>query len=86
MTLDEIVATVASEMDLPKTLVYRTYMSFWKVVKEHIEEIPLKEDMSEEEFKKARTNINIPSLGKFFLTYDNYKKIKQHYKDKILTD
>lgn len=42
--------------------------------------MPLKEELSEEEFKKLRPNINIPSLGKLACSYDRYVGIKKRNK------
>ena len=39
--------------------------------------------MTDEEFAKLQPNINIPSLGKFFVTLDKYKKEKKKYNVKM---
>ena len=36
--------------------------------------------LSEEEFSKYRTNINIPSLGKLYCTYDRFLRVKKRFK------
>lgn len=84
MTYKEIISLVSKELNLPKTLVDRVYKSYWKVVREHIESLPLKDDLSDEEFLALRPNINIPSIGKLYVTLDRYKGIKKHeeYKKK----
>lgn len=68
---------VAEEMGLPERVVELAYRSYWKFIKKTIEELPLKEDLSEEEFAKLKTNFNIPSLGKLSCNYDRYCKIKK---------
>ena len=47
-----------------------------------------KENLSEEEFNKLRTNFNIPSLGKLACPFDRYKALKDRYKyiNKIRND
>ena len=77
MTYNEIIAKVANIVSLDKTLVNKVYKSYWRAVKEHIEELPLKDDLSEEDFCKIQPNVNIPSLGKLYVTYDRYKRIKK---------
>jgi hypothetical protein len=77
MTYNEIIAKVADIVSLDKTLVNKVYKSYWRAVKEHIEELPLKDDLSEEDFCKIQPNVNIPSLGKLYVTYDRYKRIKK---------
>lgn len=64
-------------MNLPVDVVEFAYKSYWKFIKKTIEELPLKEDLSEEEFAKLKTNFSIPSLGKLSCTYDRYCKIKK---------
>lgn len=85
MTFDEIIAEVAKKLNLPKELVEKTYKAYWKVVKEHIVSLPLKQDLSDEDFLKLQPNINIPSIGKLTVTLDRYKRMKksQEYKNKL---
>lgn len=85
MTFDEIIAEVSKELSLPKELVEKTYKAYWKVVKEHIVSLPLKQDLSDEDFLKLQPNVNIPSLGKLTVTLDRYKRMKksQEYKNKL---
>ena len=74
---------VAKEINLPIEVVEFAYKSYWKFIKKTIQELPLKEDLSEEEFSKLKTNFNIVSLGKLSCTYDRYKnvKLKEKYKN-----
>lgn len=85
MTFDEIITEVSNKLSLPKELVERTYRAYWKVVKEHIVSLPLKQDLSDEDFLKLQPNINIPSIGKLTVTLDRYKRMKksQEYKNKL---
>ena len=53
------------------------HRSYWRAVKEHIAALPLKEDLTDEEFLKLQPNINIPSLGKLYVTLDRYKRMKK---------
>lgn len=83
MTYNEIIAKVSDDLCLPKGQVDKIYKSFWKAVREYITAIPLKKDLTDEEFLKLRPNVNIPSIGKLYVTLDRYKAIK--YKDKRIT-
>lgn len=77
---DEIISEVASALGLPCRFVDRTYRAYWEAVREHIQSLPLKEDLTDEDFLKLRPNINIPSIGKLFVTLERYRRIKnQHY-------
>ena len=79
MRYEEMVSRVADSMGLSKKLVDRTYKSYWKVVREHIVALPLKQNLSDEEFLQLRPNVNIPSIGKLFVTLDRYRAIKRHF-------
>lgn len=68
---------MAQEQGLPITVVDKTYKAFWKFIKDKIQELPLKEDITLEEFRKLRTNFNVPSLGKLCCTEDRFIKMKK---------
>ena len=83
MTYDEIIKKVSEELGLPKVLVDRTYKAYWRAVREHITSLPLKEDLTDEEFMKLRPNVNIPSTGKFYILLDSYRIIRKNYDNNI---
>ena len=78
MTYRKIISSISKELGLPYTFVDRTYKSYWKVIREHIEALPLKEDLTDEEFLKLQPNVNVPSLGKLYVTLDRYHRMKKH--------
>ena len=80
MTYHDIVTSVSTELNISKEVVDSAYKSFWDFIKSTIKELPLKEDFSEEEFSKLRTNFNIPSLGKLVCTYDKVSSVKRRFK------
>ena len=80
MTYDEIIKKVSEENNLPKKLVDRTYRAYWRAIREHITSLPLKEDLSDEEFLKLQPNVNIASIGKLNVTLDRYKRMKKMIK------
>lgn len=80
MRYNDAVTQVSEELNLPARVVDRAYRSFWKFIRDTIQELPLKEDISEEEFQQLRTNFNIPSLGKLSCTYDRVRRVKERYK------
>ena len=77
---------VAEEMNIPVEVVELAYKSYWKFIRKTIQELPLKEDLSEEEFAKLKTNFNIVSLGKLSCTYDRYRRLKlrEKYKNEYI--
>ena len=80
MMYQELIGKVANELNLPEEVVDRTYKAYWLFIKNSIESLPLKEDISEEDFSKLRTNFNIPSLGKLTCTYDRMMNVKKRFK------
>lgn len=78
MIYEEIIAKVAADNNLSKDFVKRSYRAYWKAIREYIEALPLKEDLTDEEFLKLRPNINIPSLGKLNVTLKRYKGMKKY--------
>lgn len=79
MTYDDIIEQVSKEIELSPKVVDKTYKSYWKSIRDIIQELPLKENLSEEEFNKYKTNFNIPSLGKLSCTYNRAQKILKRF-------
>jgi hypothetical protein len=80
MEYNEIIAIVSDKIGLSKDMVDKVYKSYWRSVKEYISSLPLKEDLSDEEFLSLQPNVNIPSIGKLYVTLDRYKRLKQKMK------
>lgn len=80
MNYKEALDQVANKLNIPVEVVKEAYESYWKYIRCTISELPLKEDLSEEEFSRLRTNFNIPSIGKLACPYERYKAIKDRYK------
>lgn len=70
---------VSEELGIQKDIVKTVYLSYWKFIKNTIEELPLLNDLTMSEFNELRTNFNVTSLGKFSCTYDKYLSTKQRY-------
>ena len=79
MKYHDIINKVSQELGIPFEVVNVAYKSYWKFIKQTIQELPLKEDINEEEFSKLRTNFNVPSLGKMVCTYDRMMGVKKRY-------
>ena len=80
MKYSEAIKQVSIELGLPPQVVKEAYESFWTFIRKNIKALPLKEDLSKEEFDKLRTNFNVPSLGKLSCTYDRFIGIKKRLK------
>ena len=83
MTYNEIIAKVAKDNNYTKKFVDRVYRAYWKAIREHISTLPLKEDLTDEEFLKLQPNVNIPSIGKLYVTLERYKFIKNKYRQSL---
>jgi hypothetical protein len=79
MIYSEAIKQVAIELELPPQVVKEAYESYWTYIRNNIKALPLKEDLSKEEFDKLRTNFNIPSIGKMSVTYDRMVRVKQGF-------
>ena len=79
MTLNEIIAKVSTELNLPEDLVKKTYSEYWSYIRNTIEDLPLKNDLTQTDFSELRTNINVPSLGKINCTYERYIGMKKRF-------
>lgn len=79
MVNKDILGKVAEDVGLPVDVVRKVYKAYWRFIKDSIEALPLRDNLSEEEFNKLKTNINVPSLGKFTCTFDRYQRVNKRY-------
>ena len=75
----DIILSVSKNLGISPDVVEKVYKAYWLYIKTTIEALPLKEDLTEEEFSKLRTNFNIGNLGKLFVTYKHYVGIKKRF-------
>ncbi len=85
MKYPDIVHELSKEMSLKEEVIDTIYKSFYNFIRESITNLPLKEELSEEEFNNLKTNFNIPAIGKLHCTYERYLKMKKQkeYLDKL---
>ena len=76
----DIYLDVSRTLGISPDVVEKAYKAYWLYIKTTIQALPLKEDLTEEEFSKLRTNFNVPSLGKLSCTLDKYKGTKKGFK------
>ena len=79
MIYSEAIKQVSIELGLPPQVVKEAYESYWTFIRNNIKALPLKEDLSKEEFDKLRTNFKIPSIGKLSCTYDRMIGVKKRF-------
>lgn len=85
MEYKEAISKLSNELGVSEEDIDIAYKSFYKFIRETIKNLPLKDNLSEEEFSKLRTNFNLPSLGKLNCTYEHYLGLKKRveYLNKI---
>lgn len=75
---DIAVQKTSEQTGIPIMTIRKWYRAYWKLIKDKIEALPLKDDLlTEEEFNKLNTVFNIPSLGKMYCTYKNYIETRE---------
>lgn len=79
-SLDLAIMATSKQLGISSELVEKVYKSYWKSIRQLISELPLKNNLTEEEFSKLKTSINIPSLGKLYSTYNKVEGIKRKFK------
>lgn len=79
MIYSEAIKQISIELGLPPKVVKEAYESYWTFIRNNIKALPLKEDLSKEEFDKLRTNFNVPSLGKLSVTWERYLGKKKQW-------
>jgi hypothetical protein len=80
MNYTQTIEQLSKELNLPSEVVDKAYKSFWRFIRDKIQELPLKEAINEDEFSLLKTNFNIPSLGKLTCTYDRMVRVKKRFK------
>lgn len=79
MKYSDIINKVSEELNLPRELVENAYKAYWNFIRVTIEELPLKTELSQERYENLRTNINIPSLGKLYVTWNRLVGCKERF-------
>ena len=79
MTYDEIISSVSESTGLSRRFVDRTYRAYWRAVRQYISSLPLKQELTDEEFCQLRPNISIPSIGKLYVTLERYRGKKNQF-------
>lgn len=80
MNIQEIYKEVSEKLGIPEKDIKEIYESYWFFIRDHITRLPLKDNLNENAFNKLKVNINIPSIGKLYCTWDRYRTIKKRYK------
>ena len=79
MKYSDIISKVSKELNVPRELVENAYKAYWNFIRITIEKLPLKTELSKEKYRNLRTSINIPSLGKLYVTWNRYIGIRNRF-------
>lgn len=71
------VSKVAKDLGLNPLKVDKVYRAYCKLIVDRLSSLPLKEDLTEEEFNELQVNVNLPSLGKLYTSWQTYKNLKK---------
>lgn len=75
----DILNNVSRTLGISPDVIEKVYKAYWLYIKTTIEALPLKDNLNEEEFLKLRTNFNIGSLGKLYVTWNRFVGCKKRY-------
>ena len=78
--LDLAISGASHRLGLPSEIVGKVYRAYWLALKQVVQALPLKEDLTDEDFSKLRTSFNIPSLGKLYSSYGRVQGVKRRFK------
>jgi len=71
------IADTAKDLGVTKELVTKVYNGYWSFIRFYLSSLPLKANLTERQFEKLRTSINIAGLGKMGCTYKSWLKISK---------
>ena len=77
---NKAVEKAAKDLNINEKLVDKVYRAYCKLIVDKIASLPLKEELTKEEFNKLQTSVNLPSLGKIYCGWKNYIGQKQRVK------
>lgn len=62
----------SKDLGIDEKLVDKVYRAYCKLIISKLSELPLKDNLTEEEFNKLQTSVNLPSIGKIYCTWKTY--------------
>ena len=83
---NKIFKGIADDLGLNESDVKDVFKYTWEFIRNKIESLPLKEDLTEEEFNKLKTTFVLPEIGKLGCEYATYNSIKKKYKNRKSND
>lgn len=78
-SLKKATLLASQELGVPLELVEKIYRAYWLSIRDSIQKLPLKGEVTEESLEDSRLSFNIPSLGKLYTSYDRIKGVKRRF-------
>lgn len=76
--LEPIINKMSKELGVPYDICVQAYMSQWHFILEKINALDIK-GMTIEEFRAAKKNFNLPSIGKLCITEKRFIAVNKQY-------
>lgn len=78
---NQAILRASLKLGLPYDYVLKVYRAYWKFNKQHIASLPLKQDITEEEYNKYKHSVSLPYLGKLYCTYERLQNKRKGYEE-----
>ena len=76
--MNRVYKKVAADNNLSEKTVREIYKLYWSFIREHIVKLPLKENLTEQQYSALKTNFTLPLLGKLQCTYKQWLSSRKH--------
>lgn len=77
--LNKAILEASEELGIPVDKVRKVYRAYWWSIRDMIQQLELKDDVTEEYLNDNKTSFNISSLGKLYTSYDRIKGVKKRF-------
>lgn len=78
--LNKAILEASEILDIPVDKVGKIYRAYWWSIRENIQKLQLRNNVTEEDLINEKLSFNIPSLGKLYTNYDRIKGVKKRFK------
>lgn len=82
MTYKDVVKQLAKDLGMSRKDVEKVYKEFYWAINRLASNLPLKQDLTEEEFNNLHCNFWFPYIGTIYITKQRYFKLRNRYKDR----
>lgn len=78
MRVSNLYPEVAKELGMSEARVRDIYQAYWQFYIDKVRELPIREGMTQEDFKGLKSGFHIQKIGKFFCNYKTYNKLMRN--------